>query len=78
MIIGSVPLYNVMAVVVLTFLKPGQSGLDKNVMKKALKGIVTNPIIIGIVLGLFWSVLKMPMPYIMEKTAMKIWKEILM
>ena len=72
MIIGSVPLYNVMAVVVLTFLKPGQSGLDKNVMKKALKGIVTNPIIIGIVLGLFWSVLKMPMPYIMEKTVSNI------
>ena len=41
-------------------------------MKKALKGIVTNPIIIGIVLGLFWSVLKMPMPYIKEKTVSNI------
>lgn len=68
MIIGSVPLYNIMAVVVLSFFKPGQSGLSREVIMKTLKGIVTNPIIIAIVVGLAWSALKIPMPYILEKT----------
>ena len=47
MIIGSVPLYNIMAVVVLSFFKPGQKGMDKALIKKTLIGIITNPIIIG-------------------------------
>lgn len=58
MIIGSVPLYNMMAVVVLSVFKPGQSGLDHTVVKKTVKGIMTNPILIGIVAGLVWSALK--------------------
>ena len=64
MIIGSVPLYNIMAVVVLSFFKPGQKGMDKALIKKTLIGIITNPIIIGIVAGLLWSALKLPMPVI--------------
>lgn len=68
MIIGSVPLYNIMAVLVLSLFKPGRSGLDKRVIKKTLRGIVTNPIIIGIAAGLLWSALKIPMPPIAEKT----------
>lgn len=67
MIIGSVPLYNIMAVVVLSFFKPEQTGLSGKVIKKTLKGVVTNPIIIGIAAGLLWSALKIPMPHIMEK-----------
>lgn len=47
MIIGTVPLYNVMAVVVLALLKPGQSSLTFALMKKTIKGIITNPIILG-------------------------------
>ena len=39
MIIGSVPLYNIMAVVVLAFFQPGQSGIDGAVLKKTLKKI---------------------------------------
>lgn len=68
MIIGSVPLYNVMAVLVLSLCKPGQRGMDRTVLKKTLTGIVKNPIIIGIVAGLLWSALRIPMPHIMEKT----------
>ena len=68
MIIGSVPLYNIMAVVVLAFFQPGQSGIDGAVLKKTLKGIVTNPIIIGIVVGLLWSLLGIPIPKILNKT----------
>lgn len=69
MIIGSVPLYNIMAVVVLSFFKPGQEGkMTAQLWKKMLKGIVTNPIIIGIVLGIIWSIFQIPMPHILEKT----------
>ncbi|RHM58855.1 AEC family transporter [Coprobacillus sp. AF33-1AC] len=68
MIIGSVPLYNVMAVVVLSFFKPGQHQFDGQVLKSTLIGILKNPIIIGIVCGLIWSLLKLPMPTILDKT----------
>lgn len=68
MIIGSVPLYNIMAVVVLSFFKPDRKKLDKEVWKTTLKGIVTNPIILGIAAGLLWSALRLSMPSILEKT----------
>ena len=68
MIIGSVPLYNVMAVIVLAFFRPERKRLDKELWKSTLKGIVTNPIIIGIAAGILWSALKIPMPPILEKT----------
>lgn len=72
MIIGSVPLYNIMAVVVLSFFKPGQSKIDKEVLKKTLKGIITNPIIIGIVIGLLWSACRLPFSGIPAKTVTSI------
>lgn len=72
MIIGSVPLYNIMAVVVLSLFKPGNNSFDKALVKKTLKGIATNPIIIGIVAGFVWSALKLPMPSILHKTVSSI------
>ena len=72
MIIGSVPLYNIMAVVVLSVFKPGNNSFDKVLVKKTLKGIATNPIIIGIVAGFVWSALKLPMPSILHKTVSSI------
>ncbi len=68
MIIGAVPLYNIMAVVVLSFFRPGHNHLDKALLKDTARGIVTNPIILGILAGLLWSALRIPMPVIMEKT----------
>ena len=68
MIIGSVPLYNVMAVIVLSFTKPGQNGMSPALIKKTLEGIITNPIILGILSGALWSVLRLPMPTILSKT----------
>lgn len=68
MIIGSVPLYNVIAVAVLSFFSPVQKKMSREVWKKTLKGIVTNPIILGIAAGLIWSALRIPMPPILEKT----------
>ena len=73
MMIGSVPLYNIMAVVVLSLFHPERKGLDAAVLKKTLKGIVTNPIILAIVAGLLWSALRIPMPPIIVKNSSKYW-----
>lgn len=68
MIIGTVPLYNVMAVVVLSVMKPQREKLSRKTVMNTLKGIVTNPIILGIAAGMAWSLLKIPMPAILGKT----------
>lgn len=71
MIIGSVPLYNIMAVVVLAVTAPKENGKTEPrgvLARRTLKGIVTNPIILGIAAGLIWSLLKLPMPAILSKT----------
>ena len=67
MIIGSVPLYNVMAVLVLALMKPDGEGLSRDTIKKTFRGILTNPILIGIEAGLVWSALSLPMPSILQK-----------
>lgn len=72
MIIGSVPLYNIMAVTVLSYYQPNRDSQKQNMLKTTLKGIIRNPIIIGIVVGLVWSILKLPMPPILSKTVSNI------
>lgn len=72
MIIGSVPLYNIMAVTVLSYYQPNRNSQKQNMLKTTLKGIIRNPIIIGIVVGLIWSILKLPMPPILSKTVSNI------
>lgn len=68
MILATVPLYNVAAVMILSFTAPGSTGLDKNNLKKSLKGIATNPIIIGIFLGMVISMTRIEIPFILNKT----------
>ena len=65
-LIGAVPLYNVAAVLLLTLLAPG-GHLDRKTVGKALRGIVTNPIILGIAAGLVWSLLRLPQPVILQR-----------
>ena len=73
MVIGAVPLYNVMAVVILVFMRP--RGTVDNVVpahpasiSSAVRDICKNPIILGIVFGLIWAALRIPMPTIMART----------
>lgn len=65
MIIGAVPLYNVAAVIVLTL---GQSDgkLTPALIKKTAIGVIKNPIIIGIALGIIRSLI--PVPILLPKT----------
>lgn len=69
MIIGSVPLYNVAAVIILFLTSPdNRHHSSKELCKKTAKNVVTNPIIIGILLGIIWSVFKVPQPVMFTKT----------
>ena len=68
MIIATVPLYNVMAVVTLSFFRPNRGKFSKDLLLSTLKGILTNPIILGILAGMAWSVLQIPKPVILDKT----------
>ncbi len=70
MMIGTVPLYNVMAVLILMLTKPGdeEGKFDAARFKKTVIGVIKNPIILGIIIGVLWSVLKVPMPTMAYKT----------
>lgn len=58
-----VPFYNVAAVILLTILDPtNDDGAKKIPLKKILLGVVTNPLVIGIVLGLPFSLLHWKLP----------------
>lgn len=66
MIIGCVPLFNVFAVLVLTF----ENGSEKSGghIKDALINIAKNPIIIGIAAGAAASLIRLDLPPIIDKT----------
>lgn len=82
MIVGAVPLYNIYSVIVLTFeggkhpdgSRIGEEGMEKTSfsknMRNAGKSILTNPILIGIFLGLFGSFFHFydHAPFIVTKT----------
>lgn len=66
MILGSVPLFNIFAVLILTTENPALHG--KPDAKQVLRGVATNPIIWGILLGTLYSLLPFGLPTIAEKT----------
>lgn len=69
MIVGTVPIYNIIAVAVLAATSPDKKGESKKMLfLDTLKGVVSNPIIIGIAVGILWSLIKIPQPAIMSKT----------
>lgn len=68
MIIGTVPLYNIMAVLILSVMRPCGGGMDRAALKKAGIGILKNPILWGIAVGFLWSMCRIPQPEIFKKT----------
>ena len=72
MILGSVPLYNIFAVIILMVTaeetddneKNEQAKDKKQLIKSTLIGIIKNPIIIGIMIGMIWSIVHIPQPKI--------------
>lgn len=68
MIVASVPLFNIMSVIVLTRsdVDAHSSAIDN--IKRTVKGIITNPIIIGIVLGVPFAIFQVKFPTIIDKS----------
>lgn len=67
MIVAAVPLFNIYSVIILT-LSGTEGKLNGALIRKTLKGIITNPIIIAIILGMAWSLLRIPYPTILSKS----------
>ncbi len=67
MIVASIPLFNIFSVIVLMRSANAEETDKAVVVKKTLKGIVTNPIIIGIFAGIPFALLKIQFPVILEK-----------
>lgn len=65
MIIGAVPLYNMFAVIILTFEAPDR---DNNKLKKAIVDVFKNPMIISIFAGIIFSYLRIDLPQIADTT----------
>lgn len=69
MIIGSVPLYNVFAVTILTM--ESNTAQNENIalrIRKSLRGILKNPIILGIFFGLIASYIRLELPPMLDKS----------
>lgn len=68
MIVAAVPFFNILSVIILVFHANSTENKDYGRIKRAGINIIKNPIIIGIVLGLLVSLLKMPIPTIANRT----------
>ena len=70
MIVGTVPLYNIIAVTVLAVTSPDTDRIKdrRSLVISTVKSIVTNPIILGIAVGIGWSLLRIPQPVILSKS----------
>ena len=68
MILGSVPLYNIFAVIVLMLTAENAENKEsgKKKIRSTIRGIFTNPIILGIAIGMLWSVLRIPQPKVVQ------------
>ena len=65
MIVSAVPLYNIFAVIFLTFGAQDAESIDRKAnIKKAFINVIKNPIIIGIAAGAIFAFLRIPIPYI--------------
>ena len=73
MIVSAVPFFNILSVIILTFSadlnkSAGEKKSHGAVIKKSLFNIVTNPIIIGILLGIPFALLNVKFPAIATRT----------
>jgi predicted permease len=60
-----IPVFNILAVVALERFRGGNNKPD---IFKLLKGVITNPLIIGCIIGIIFFILKIKLPYVAEKS----------
>lgn len=69
MIVGAVPLYNVFAVIILAVENKNDNDRNlKKLIKQAIKGVCTNPIILSLFAGLMCSLIEVDMPGVVNDT----------
>ena len=66
MILGSVPLFNIFAVLILTMESPLQRSTPS--ARQLLRGVATNPILLGIIFGTVYALLPFTLPQMVTKT----------
>lgn len=67
MILGSVPLFNIFAVLILMIESPQEQHSAPS-LKQLFRGVITNPILLGIIAGTVFSLLPVELPVIADKT----------
>lgn len=73
MIVSAVPLFNIYSVIILTCCSQSGTGMSRaQTIRKACINVLKNPIIIGIVLGIPFSVFGITLPTILSKTVSNI------
>jgi hypothetical protein len=65
MIVAAVPLFNIFSVIILSFSAEQEAG--GSAIRTACRNVITNPIIIGIVLGLPFALLQITIPAVPHK-----------
>lgn len=71
MLLGSVPLYNIFAVLILTLESPHPQGITEPLTKKlrdSIGSVFRNPTLIAIALGLLASLIRLPLPTMVSKS----------
>lgn len=75
LVITTVPVYNIAAVIILSLTSPGASADDRRAsIRKTLIGIVTNPILLGVAVGVAASLVHLRLPVMVSKTIASIAK----
>ena len=72
MILAAVPLFNIYSVIILTFGSSENKEKGKKLILKLLKGIVTNPIILGIFCGFPFALFQFELPVILNKAVISV------
>lgn len=67
-IVSAVPLYNIFAVILLTVRGDNGAVEPRALARKCVRGILTNPILIGVFAGLLASLLELTFPAVVSKT----------
>ena len=67
MIVAAVPLFNIYSVIIL-MVSSAEGKFNGQVLRNTLNGIATNPIILGILAGMIWSLSGLPWPGMLSKS----------
>jgi len=68
MVLGSVPLYNLLSAIVLSLCCPKETAYKKSMVYDAIKNLIRNPVIVGVAIGLLGSIIGIKLPSSLNRT----------